>query len=251
MQSAEIERRQSLELAEQQRAIAIARESKAQSEAQAAAETARALAVSAEERVFTAREVEMAERKKAIDLIGAAQAAERDALRLTSAAQAEKAASADRGAAIRAQAEADADADKIRSMATRLRSEVEAEALRLMNEAHNMPTPEARLSALRMRLVEKAEAIIRESVRPMERIEGIKILHVDGLGGSGHSNGDGSNGGGNFADGVVNSALRFRAQAPLVDQLLREIGIEGGDIQRLVGDVSGAHAALPSTAPKE
>jgi hypothetical protein len=34
---------------------------------------------------------------------------------------------------------------------------------------------------------------------------------------------------------VVNSALRFRAQAPLVDQLLREIGIEGGDIQRLVG----------------
>jgi hypothetical protein len=49
-----------------------------------------------------------------------------------------------------------------------------------MNEAHNMLTPEARMSALRMRLVEKAEGIIRESVKPMERIEGIKILHVDG-----------------------------------------------------------------------
>ena len=61
----------SIELAEQQRAIAVARESKAQSEAQAEAETARALAVSAEEKVFTAREVEMAERKKAIELIGA------------------------------------------------------------------------------------------------------------------------------------------------------------------------------------
>jgi hypothetical protein len=87
-------------------------------------------------------------------------------------------------------------------------------------------------------------------VRPMERIEGIKILHVDGLGGSsgGPSNGDGSGGG--FADGVVNSALRFRAQAPLVDQLLREIGIEGGDIQRLVGGSSGAQAALPSSGPK-
>ena len=48
-----------------------------------------------------------------------------------------------------------------------------------------------------------------------------------------------------------NSALRYRAQAPLVDQLLREIGIEGGDIQRLVGDASGAHAALPSATPKE
>ena len=250
IQSAEIARRQALELAEQQRAIAVARESKAQSEAQALAEDARALAVSAEERVFTAREVEMAERKKAIDLIGARQVAEREALRLTSAAQAEKEASADRGAAVRAQAEADADADKIKSMATRVRAEIEAEAMRLMNEAHNMLSPEARMSALRMKLVERAEGIIRESVRPMERIEGIKILHVDGLGGSGGGgNGTGDGGGGHFADGVVNSALRFRAQAPLVDQLLREIGIEGGDIQRLVGGASGATAALPPAGP--
>src|SRR6185503_17516206 len=178
----------------------------------------------AEEKVFTAREVEMAERKKAIELIAAAQSAERDALRLTSAAQAEKDASADRGAAVRAQAEADADADKIKSMAMRVRAEIEAEALRLMNQAHNILTPEARASALRLKLVEKAEAIIRESVKPMERIEGIKILQVDGLGGHGHSNGDGSGGG--IADSVVNSALRFRAQAPIVDQLLREIGID-------------------------
>ena len=248
IQGSEIERRMSLELAEQQRAIAVARESKSQSEAQAAAEIARALAVSAEEKVFTAREVEVAERKKAIDLIAAAQSAEHEALRLTSAASAERSASADRGAALRAQAEADADADKIKAMALRLRSEIEAEALRMMNEAHNMLSPEARMSALRMRLVEKAEGIIRESVKPMERIEGIKIMHIDGLGGGGsggNGNGNGSGGGGNFADGMVNSALRFRAQAPLVDQLLREIGLEGGDIQKLVGGVSGAQAALP------
>jgi uncharacterized membrane protein YqiK len=113
-----------------------------------------------------------------------------------------------------------------------------------------MLSPEARMSALRMTLVEKAEAIIRESVRPMERIEGIKILQVDGLGGGGtHVNGDASGGG--LADSVVNSALRFRAQAPLVDQLLREIGIEGGDIQRLVGGSSGAQSALPPAPKKE
>jgi hypothetical protein len=84
----------------------------------------------------------------------------------------------------------------------------------------------------------------------MERIEGIKILHVDGLGGGGGGSGDGSSSGGGFADGVVNSALRFRAQAPLVDQLLREIGLEGGDIQRLVGTASGANAALPPAQQK-
>jgi len=248
LQAAEIERRQQLELADQQRAIAVARESKAQSEAQAAADEARAAAVSAEEKVFTARELEMAERKKQIDLIGAAQAAEREALRLTVAAQAEKQASGDRGAAIRAQAEADADAEKIRAMAARVRAEIEAEATRMMNEAHNVLTPDARASALRLKLVEKAEAIIRESVRPMERIEGIKILQVDGLGGGGHYNGEGGSGNG-LADSVVNSALRFRAQAPIVDQLLREIGLDTGDINRLAGGVAGGPAALPP-APK-
>jgi uncharacterized membrane protein YqiK len=252
IQAAEIERRQALELAEQQRAIAVAQESKALSESQAAADAARAEAVAAEERVFTAREVETAERKKAIELIAARQAAEREALRLTAAAQAEKDAAADRGAALRAQAEADADAEKIRAMAMRVRAEIEAEAQKMMNEAHNMLSPEARASALRMRLVEKAEAIIREAVRPMERIEGIKILQVDGLGGGGggHVNGADHGGGAHFADSVVNSALRFRAQAPLVDQLLREIGIEGGDIQRMVGAASGAAALPPATPAK-
>jgi uncharacterized membrane protein YqiK len=247
VQAAEIERRKALELAEQQRAIAVAKESEALSVAQADAEGARAHAVAAEEKVFTAREIETAERKKAIELIGARQAAEREALRLTLSAAAEKAASADRGAAIRAQAEADADADKIRTIAARIRAEAEADATRMMNEAQNVLSTESRASLLRLKLVEKAEAIIRESVRPMERIEGIKILHVDGLGGggNGHVNGDGNGVG--FADGVVNSALRFRAQAPLVDQLLREIGLEGGDIQRLTAGVAGA---LPPAAPQ-
>ena len=245
LQNAEIGRRQSLELAEQGRAIAIAQQSKAQSEAQAAADDARAVAVAAEERVFTAREVEMAQRRKTIELIAAAQAAEREALRLTTAASAEKTASADRGAALRAQAEADADSDKIRAMALKVRAAIEAEALQLMNGAHNMLSPEARASALRMRLVEKAEAIIRESVKPLERIEGIKILHLDGpLGGASGTGGEG-NGNPGFADGVVNSALRYRAQAPLVDQLLKEIGLNAGDMTQLA-----TGGALPG-APKD
>jgi len=246
IQAAEIERRKALELAEQQRAIAIARESKAQSEAQAQAEEARATAVAAEERVFTTREIEMAERKRAIEIIAARQDAEREALRLTLAATAEKEASADRGVAIRAQAEADADAEKIRAIALRVRAEAEAEATRMMNEAQNVLSPEARASALRLRLVDKAEAIIRESVKPMEKIEGIKILHVDGLaGGSGGGSSHGDGGGVGFADGVVNSALRFRAQAPIVDQLLREIGLDASDIQKLTAGASGAASSLP------
>ena len=230
VQQLEIGRRQAVELAEQHRAIAVAEQSKAQSEAQGAADQARAKAVAEEERVFTVRETEVAERRKRIDLIGAQQEAERDAVRVRVGAEAEKAAAGDRGAAVRAEAEAYADAERVRAMAARIRNEVEAEGTRLMNEAQNLLSPEARLSAMRIRLIDKLEGIIRESVKPLERIEGIKILQVDGLGGGGGGRGDGRDGGGSFADNMVNSALRFRAQAPLVDQLLREIGVDSGDV---------------------
>jgi uncharacterized membrane protein YqiK len=228
IESAEIERRRTLETAEQQRSIAIAQQSKAQSEAQAAADTARALAVAEEEKVFTVRETEMASRRKAIELIGAAQEAERSALGIRIAAEAERAAADDRGAAVRAQAEAEADADKIRSLASRLRHEVDAEGVRAMNEAQNVLSPEARGSAARLRLIDKLDAIIREQVKPLENIEGIKILHVEGLGGGGGGGGGDFAGAGGFSDQVVNSALRYRAQAPLIDELLKEIGIDTG-----------------------
>jgi uncharacterized membrane protein YqiK len=248
VQQLEIARRQAVELAEQHRAIAVAEQSRAQSEAQGAADLARAKAVAEEERVFTARETEMAERRKRIDLIGAQQEAERDAVRLRIGAEAERTAAGDRGAAVRAEAEAQADADKVRSMAARIRYEVEAEGVRLMNEAQNLLTPEARLSAMRLRLIEKLDVIIRESVKPMERIESIKILQVDGLGGGGGGRADATGGGGGFADNVVNSALRFRAQAPLVDQLLREIGVDSGDVGKAARGLldRGTSAVLPA-----
>ena len=65
IQGAEIERRMALELAEQQRAIAVARRARRRARRRPRPTRARAGAVSAEEKVFTAREVEMAERKKA------------------------------------------------------------------------------------------------------------------------------------------------------------------------------------------
>ncbi|MGE0716481.1 MAG: flotillin family protein [Alphaproteobacteria bacterium] len=250
----EVERRKAIELAEQQRAIEVARHSRAQSEMQAEADRARALAAAEEERVFTARETEMAERRKRIDLIAASQDAEREAVRLKVAASAEREAADDRGAAIRAEAEAQAEAERIRSLALKIRQEVEAEGTRLMNEAQNLLSNDARLSAMRLRLIEKLEGIIRESARPLERIEGIKILQVDGLAGGGGGRNGVAEGGGSFSDNLVNSALRYRAQGPLVDQLLREIGIEGGDSGSLARDMlrrGPGTAALPSDKAAE
>ena len=64
----------------------------------------------------------------------------------------------------------------------------------------------------------------------MERIEGIKILQVDGLnsGAGGAPTGPaGTND--NLAEQVVASALRYRAQAPILDALLNELGLAATD----------------------
>ncbi|RYG45636.1 flotillin family protein, partial [bacterium] len=124
LETAQIEKLKSLELAEQDRAIAIAEKSRAKSEAEALASQARGLAVQAEESVITVREREIAERRKAIELVQAAEVAEREAIKITYAAQADKKASEDRASSLRIIAEAEAEKQKISAAG-------ESEALRL------------------------------------------------------------------------------------------------------------------------
>jgi uncharacterized membrane protein YqiK len=245
LETAQIEKQKALELAEQERRIAIAGKSKAQSEAEAEASKARAAAVKADEEVTTVREREIAERRKTIELVQAAEAAEKEAIRVTYAAQADKKASEDRAAASRIVAEAEADKARIAAAAEaeslRLRAEarakefeVEAAGKRAINEAENLVNAAVIEARIRQILIENLPAIIRESVKPMEQIEGIKIIHVEGLGGghAGHSTGDGATSG-SLADQLVNSALRYRGQAPLIDNLMKEIGLNGGDINAM------------------
>jgi len=243
LETAEIDRQKSVTLADQGRAIAIAEKSKEKSNAQAEADQARALAVKAEEQVATARETEVAEREKAIDLVEARKKAEREAISLTVAAEAEKQAAVDQADAVRTlatgeaekvkiAAQAEADAEMVRVAAAEKRYAVEAEGKRALHEAENILDPAIVAMRIKMAIIENLDKIIRESVKPMEAIEGIKIIQVDGLAsGNGTSTGDhAAAGNGNLADQVVNSALRYRSQAPLVDSLLSEVGIKAGDI---------------------
>lgn len=233
----EIHSRRTLELEEQDRIIAVAEKSRAQSLAQKAAEEARAQQVQATEQVHTVREREVAERNKAIELIQASQSAERDALKVVTAAGAELAAAGDRAKARITTAEAE-----------KVRFETEAQGHRQINEAENLRSDASRRSAIQEELVRTLPAIIRESVKPMEAIESIRILQVDGLpglsGGSTASgaapqgDGDGGKGpsrGASLADNAVNSALRYRAQVPFVDGLLREIGMSSNAVTQTGG----------------
>lgn len=255
VEAAEIEKNKLIELNEQDKAIAIAERSKAQSEMEAQAANARAERVRAEEQVITVKEVEIAERQKKIELVQASEEAEREAIKLKVAAEAEKQASTDRAAAVRIAAEGEAEAEKLRAMAKEALYAVEAAGKQAINEAENTLSPEIIAMHVKRALIDALPEIIRESVRPMEKIDSIKIMHVEGLGGGGGGESNGHGGDGSLADQMVNSALRYRSQAPMVDAVLRELGLQSGDLSGLSGDVvksvveSNGHPT-PAPAPK-
>lgn len=248
IETAEIDREKSVTLSDQERAIAIAEKSKDKSVAQAEADKAKALAVKAEEQVTTSKETEIAERKKAIDLVEARKQAERAAIGITVAADAEKRAAADKAEALRTiangqadkltiAAKADANAEVMKAEAAEKRYAVEATGKKALYEAENVLDPKVIAMQIKMAIIKNLDKIIHESVKPISAIDGIKIIQVEGMNGapangSGES-GAGKGGSGNLADQMVNSALRYRSQAPLVDNLLSELGISGGDINGL------------------
>ena len=77
-------------------------------------------------------------------------------------------------------------------------------------------------------------------------IDSIKIVQVDGLtqngGGSAGAPANGSGGGsGNLASDAVSAALAYRAQAPVLDGLMKELGLDGSSLGSLA---QGAAAAV-------
>ncbi len=241
IETAEITKRKSLELSEQDRAIEVADKSKMQSLAEKDADTAKAEAVRAFERVVTAREQEIAEREKMITLVEASKEAETEMIEMTVAAEAERKSAEDKADAIRTLAAAEADSEKIRALASAERYRVEADGQQALNEAANLLSNEQISMKIKMEIVSRLPEIIRESVKPMEQIDGIKIVQVEGLNG-GSSGGsrvemseDGRSVSGkcSLADEVVNSALRYKAQAPLVESILNEVGLSGHSLDGL------------------
>ncbi len=247
----EIEMAKSVELAEQDREIAVAEKSKAQSLAQAEADKARAAAVKAQEQVITVRETEKAERQKAIELVEARQIAEREAISIKVGAEAEKQAAEDTAEAQRtlAQAEADkyriaaegrADAEKLEAEAAKIRYQVDAEGKLSINEAANTLSLDQITMQIKMALIEKLPEIIEQSVRPMEKIESIKIMQLDGFNGGAQtlSGTENTTSETSLPDQLVNSALKYKAQAPIVESLLKELGIDGKDLSSFTKSVT-------------
>ena len=248
VEQAKIAQEQAVEIARQEQQIAVQNKSREESQARAEADTARAQAVSAEEKVATARQAEIAERAKMIELIEAAKEAERQAIGVKVQADAEKQAAADRAQATREEAKGEADSEKLRADAARVRFEVEAAGQRAINEAANLLSSEQISLQTKLALLKVMPELVREAAKPMEAINSIKIVQVDGLtGASAAPDGDGGVGGSNLASSAVAAALRYRAQAPIVDGLMKELGFDGATLDNLVAGAT-AGPAVPAAA---
>jgi len=254
IEAAAVEKEMQVQLAEQTKDIKVAEKSRLKSEADAEADQARAVAAKAEEEVVTTRATEVAERDRRIELIEARKAAEQKAIAITVAAEAEKQAAADQAEAIqiaadgraqkeRIEAEASADAEKMRATALEATYTVEAKGKLAVNEAANALSTEQIVMQLKAALINALPQIIEQSVKPIENIDGIKILHVEGLNAANGAVANGAGPSGGIADQAVAAALRYRSQAPLIDALMNELGLSGGDLgdlasSSLVGETS-------------
>jgi uncharacterized membrane protein YqiK len=172
------------------------------------------------EEITTAQEKAEADRNRIVEVISAEKEADRQ----------------------RIFASAHADAEIREAEAAKVRFTVEAEGKTKLNLAANEMSTEQVALNVKTKIVNQLPEIIRESVKPMENIDGIKIMQVDGFsnvtskggvagGGAVASAAAGSGSGGNLADQVVDGALRYRAQAPMVESLLNEIGLNGTGIK--------------------
>ena len=235
VEEARIDQQRALEIARQEQQIAVQNKSREESQAKAEADAARATAVAAEEQVSTARESEIAERQKKIELIEAAKQAEREAIKVRVDAEAERDAAQNRAEAVRREAEGAAEAEKLRAEAARVRFEVEAAGQRAINEAANLLSNDQISLQTKLALLKVLPEVIRESAKPMEAIDSIKIVQVDGLTNGGASGGASTGGGtGNLAQDAVSAALAYRAQAPVLDGLMKELGLDGSTLTGLV-----------------
>ena len=206
----DIDKAKRLSIEEHQKNLEILNKSKQVLKSKAEEERTREKAIEAEEKANSAKYVEKAQGIKKVDVITAASKAEQD---------------------------------KYATMAAKLRYEIDAAGKEALNTAENLRSDASRRSALRLKLAEKIEAIIRESVKPMANIGDIKIVDVNGLPGFSGTSGSGGSGetitaggsgrSGNLADNVVSSALRYRAHQPFLDSLLKEIGMNPGEISNI------------------
>ena len=258
IREAEINKEKAVELANQSKNIEIAKKVEEEAAAKTLANEKKALEAASFEKIKTSSETEQAERAKKLALIEAQKEAEQLSIEKTVAAKAEKEAEENlaeaakikaMGAseALKIKATAEAEAIKITAEANRLNYEVEAKGKTEINNAENIVSAEILENRFKLALVEFMPQIIAQVVKPAEKIDSIKIVQMAGLGGANqggaglNANGSVSNAGASLSDQIVNASLNYKVNAPIIDDLMKQVGIDlNGGIQNIAQPLRSA-----------
>lgn len=244
IEQAKIQQQRDIEVSEQDRRIAIAEKSEEESAARAKAAGVEKDKVEKEEAVITAKQVAEANRSKEIEVIDARKEAEREAVGITVQAQADKQAAQDKASAVLIQAKASADAKKLQAEADEKVYAVEAEGKRALYEAENSLRDEQVELQKSLAILKVLPEVVANSVKPLENIEGIKILQGYGAGAGGANMATGTTASAGLAEQVTNAALSYRAQAPMIDAMVRELGLVDGKEGTLNDLLTGNHSLV-------
>ena len=258
IREAEINKEKAVELANQSKNIEIAKKVEEEAAAKTLANEKKALEAASFEKIKTSSETEQAERAKKLALIEAQKEAEQLSIEKTVAAKAEKEAEENlaeaakikamgESEALKIKATAEAEAIKITAEANRLNYEVEAKGKTEINNAENIVSAEILENRFKLALVEFMPQIIAQVVKPAEKIDSIKIVQMAGLGGanqgSAGSNASSgvSNAGASLSDQIVNASLNYKVNAPIIDDLMKQVGIDlNGGIQNIAQPLRSA-----------
>jgi len=256
VEAALVDKEKTIEAAQVDKQITLTLKAKESAEADALKSFALAALERANQEVISVTQVAEAERQKRVAIVAAEQSAEQqkiaadvaayqkkveaDALANAQKAAAEGTADAARFAAqgqsdaVKIKAKAEADAAEMQAMSITKLAEAqreagikEAEVMREKINAGNAKSREWMIYETADKLIAAAPSIMRELVKPAERIGEIKVLQVTGglgLGGS-NGNGEGAHASspflGNVLGPVAKTIVEASAVMPFVKELLR------------------------------
>ncbi|MDN2567980.1 SPFH domain-containing protein [Aquibium sp. A9E412] len=201
-----------LEIRKLDNAIAVAAKRSEETLQQAKTEGARAKVVEAQEAVQTSKDVAAAERGRRLAALKAAEEAEVDDVKVKAQVS-----------SILSLARADAEATGVKGHAERDRLVAEAEGRRAQIEADNSQSEALIRARLETHKLDRLPEIVAQMMKPVEKIDSIRINQIAGLGQNGAG---GEGGGGSPFNQALDSILGMSVQLPLMKKIGDEIGLD-------------------------
>jgi uncharacterized membrane protein YqiK len=278
LETARVDKERNVEAALVDKQITLTLKAKESAEADAQKAAALALREKADQEVITVQQVSEAERERRVAVVAAEKVAQeqkiaadvdayRRRLEAESSASAQKAQADGRAESARLESQGTAEAVKIKAKADADAAELQAMSITRLAEAHreaglkeaevarekiaasNGKSRDILMQETALTLIQYASSIIRELVRPAERIGEIKVLQVGGgLGGMGGGGGENGHGAGSMLGSalgpVAKTMLEASAMAPVLKEMLRFADIDV--LKSAVGQLAVPPAAAPA-----